>query len=237
MDREQMKALVTELHVRMDCNGCARRIKRALHKFDGIYEVYIDVAHQKLTVVGRVEPDKIVQAIKKTRKIATICTPVKAIAAPSSSETPQAKQAENNNKPSTEYTNQAPTEAIPTSDSSKDRQPVENQAPGVKPVPECNEAASSEPKDVEEIHMMNHHPHNHSYKERWNAYPRAPHCFIHSYNNYRPSPSNSDYICSRIASQRLEFYEDGDYLNQQSGDGSQITSIFSEENPNACVIV
>ncbi|XP_028553275.1 copper transport protein CCH isoform X2 [Dendrobium catenatum] len=149
MDTEQRKAQVTEFFVRMDCNGCVQKIKRALHNLDGIYEVYIDVAHQKLTVVGRVEPEKIVKAIKKTRKIATICTPAEATTEPSSSETPPAEQEAN----STESTNQAPIEAAPPLDPPKETTPAENKGPDVKPVPESNEASTSKPKAAGEIHM------------------------------------------------------------------------------------
>ncbi|KAH0462850.1 hypothetical protein IEQ34_010425 [Dendrobium chrysotoxum] len=242
MDTEQRKAQVTELFVRMDCNGCVQRIKRALHNLDGIYEVYIDVAHQKLTVVGRVEPEKIVKAIKKTRKIATICTPAEASTEPSSSETTPAEQAANSNAPSTESTNQAPIEATPPLDPPKETPPAENEGPDVKPVPESNEASTSKPKSVGEIHMVHHYPHNDNYREQWNTHPRAyeirheasPHYLIHSYNNYRPSHSISEYLYNREAPQRSEGNDY--YHNQHSRDGSHITSMFSEENPNACTI-
>ncbi|KAI0510323.1 hypothetical protein KFK09_010924 [Dendrobium nobile] len=218
MDTEHKKAQVTEFFVRMDCNGCVQRIKRAVHNLDGIYEVYIDVAHQKLTVVGRVEPDKIVKAIKKTRKIATICTPAEATTEPSSSETPPAEQAAN----STESTNQAPIEAAPPLDPPKETPPAENKGPDVKPVPESNEASTSKPKAYGEIHMVHHYPHNDNY-------------VIHSYSNYRPPSSITEYLYNREAPQRSEGPDY--YHNQHSGDGGHITSMFSEENPNACTIV
>ncbi|OMO53586.1 hypothetical protein CCACVL1_28525 [Corchorus capsularis] len=68
------KPRVTEIQVRMDCNGCVQKIKKALHGIQGIYEVYPDIAQQKLTIIGWADPERIVKAIRKTRKIATICS-------------------------------------------------------------------------------------------------------------------------------------------------------------------
>lgn len=196
--------------------------------------------------MGRVEPEKIVKTIKKTtRKIATICTTAEAKAESSSSETQPTEQAPNSNAPSPESTNQAPTEPTPPSEPPTDSPATENQAPDIKPVAESNEAVPSKPKDEEEIHMVHYNPHNSSYREHWNAYPRAheirledsPYHVIHSYNNHWPSPYISEYIYNRAVPQRSEFYRDGNNHNQQGGHGSQITSMFSEENPNACTIV
>ncbi|KAK8946906.1 hypothetical protein KSP39_PZI006423 [Platanthera zijinensis] len=80
--------------------------------------------------------------------------------------------------------------------------------------------------------MIHYYPHSSIYRERWNAYPRAyefshesfPHYVIQNYNGYKSSSS----------SHRYEFYGD---QSHQAGDGGQITSIFSDENPNACAIV
>ncbi|KAK9161642.1 hypothetical protein Syun_007983 [Stephania yunnanensis] len=68
------KPRITEIQVRIDCNGCVQKIKKALHGINGIYDLYIDLPQQKLIVVGWADPEKIVKAIKKTRKVATICS-------------------------------------------------------------------------------------------------------------------------------------------------------------------
>ncbi|XP_031114025.1 heavy metal-associated isoprenylated plant protein 36-like [Ipomoea triloba] len=73
MATELEKPRITEVQVRMDCNGCVQKIKKALHGINGIYEVYIDFPDQKITIVGRADPEKIVKAIKKSRKSAVIC--------------------------------------------------------------------------------------------------------------------------------------------------------------------
>ncbi|CAK9318493.1 unnamed protein product [Citrullus colocynthis] len=71
---ELEKPRITEIKVRMDCNGCVQKIKKALYGINGIYDIYIDFPQQKLTVIGWAEPERIMKAIKKTRKIATICS-------------------------------------------------------------------------------------------------------------------------------------------------------------------
>ncbi|KAL8171292.1 hypothetical protein V2J09_023096 [Rumex salicifolius] len=65
---------ITEIQVRIDCKGCEQKIKKALHGINGIYDIYIDLPQQKLTIIGWVDPEKIIKAIKKTKKTATICS-------------------------------------------------------------------------------------------------------------------------------------------------------------------
>ncbi|KAK8960587.1 hypothetical protein KSP40_PGU015191 [Platanthera guangdongensis] len=188
----------------------------------GVYEVYIDVSQQKLTVVGRVDPEKIVKVIKRTRKTAAICPPPE----PASTETPPPPDP----PASTESTTPATGEAAPPSEAL----PAETPAPEVKPESQSKETAPENPKNEEQIHMIHYYPHSSIYRERWNAYPRAyeishesfPHYVIQNYNGYKSSSSPPP--------QRYEFYGD---QSHQAGDGGQITSIFSDENPNACAIV
>uniref|UniRef100_A0A7N1A0F5 HMA domain-containing protein n=2 Tax=Kalanchoe fedtschenkoi TaxID=63787 RepID=A0A7N1A0F5_KALFE len=70
---ELEKPRVTEIQVRMDCNGCVQKVKKALNGITGIYDVYINYPEQKITILGWADPEKIVKAIRKTRKTATIC--------------------------------------------------------------------------------------------------------------------------------------------------------------------
>ncbi|KAK9665786.1 hypothetical protein RND81_14G136300 [Saponaria officinalis] len=74
MAQEFERPRVTEIHVRMDCNGCVQKIKKALNGINGIYDLYIDFPQQKLTVIGKADPERIMKAIKKVRKVATICS-------------------------------------------------------------------------------------------------------------------------------------------------------------------
>lgn len=93
---------VTTIQVRVDCNGCAQKIKKALNGingryinltwfsfltthqqhqptilwtccFAGIHDLLVDFDRQRLTVIGWADPENIVKAVKKkAKKNATI---------------------------------------------------------------------------------------------------------------------------------------------------------------------
>ncbi|KAJ6845558.1 heavy metal-associated isoprenylated plant protein 5-like isoform X1 [Iris pallida] len=210
MATDMEKARVTELHVRMDCNGCVQRIKKAMLSIDGVYDVYVDLPQQKITVVGRVEPEVLVKAIKKTKKTATVCSHTDA---PASTE-PAADQVP------------GPAEAPP--------------AEAAAPPPEA-EPSPQEPKDVEEVHMVHLYPHSYGYREHWNPtghgtrQPDPQYCVNHSYSRHMPPPHVSEYVTEHghrsPPRDHMRYHGSGAY-----GD-DQITTIFSDENPNACSIV
>lgn len=220
----------------------------------GIYDVYIDFPLQKLTVVGWADPEKILKAIKKTRKNATICFP---------------KEAENaapeENPPPTESPATDP-EPAPLAEPPKEPPPPPPQPSGNQPKEEANPppAAAGDPtpapaqppspfkvKEVEEIHVVHHHPHHLGYDNQWNLHlvghgfrpHETPyHVVTHGYNTYRTSPSVCEYhrppppTYARFSS--VDHYVDEyQYQYGREGEGNQITSIFSDENPNACRIV
>ncbi|KAK5840696.1 leucine-rich repeat extensin-like protein 3 [Gossypium arboreum] len=172
------KPRVTEFQVRMDCNGCVQKIKKALHGIHGIYEVYPDIAQQKLTVIGWADPERIIKAIRKTRKSVTICSyseptepaeqppeqpPDDGSAAPET-ENPTPPEA----PPSAEAAASQPEAASPTADQQKDQPvpPPENPQPepAPAPAPDANANAGQQqpqhlgPKDVGEVHVICHHP-------------------------------------------------------------------------------
>ncbi|KAF8387769.1 hypothetical protein HHK36_026424 [Tetracentron sinense] len=259
------KPRVTEIMVRMDCNGCVQKIKKALHGIKGIYEVYIDCPQQKVTVVGWADPEKIIKAIKKTRKMASICShtiptdpaPQPTEAAPESGPPPP----DAGNPP----TVSPPAEAAPPEEPPKDPPPPENPPPEVTPSPLAADTAAqqSAPKDVEEVHIIYHHPPDYGYGHRyshsggnWNNYPNyhgfqleppppvyeplQPVHVTHSYNTYKPSPHITEYEYIRPPLQhthynRTEHYSE-DYRNRSNSNGNNISSMFSDENPNACRI-
>ncbi|KAJ6793760.1 heavy metal-associated isoprenylated plant protein 5-like isoform X1 [Iris pallida] len=82
------KAGVTELYVRMDCNGCVQKIKKAIHTIDGVRDINVDIHQQKITVVGGADPELLVKAIKKTKKTATICSHAEPASQPPSESPP-----------------------------------------------------------------------------------------------------------------------------------------------------
>ncbi|XXG84342.1 hypothetical protein AAC387_Pa10g1877 [Persea americana] len=288
---ELEKPRVTEIQVRIDCNGCVQKIKKALYGIKGIYDIYINTQQQKLTVVGWADPEKIIKAIKKTRKLATICAHSEA----SEPQPPNPPPPAEGTPPAPDPGNPPPTETPPADPAPPAEGPKEQPQPQPQPenppqevtppppAPTDNAAETPpsgggppETKDVEQIHVIHHHPHQYGYNDHWNSYtngygfrpegpqygfrpegpqygfrPEGPHCITtHSYNNYRPSPHISAYVTEygyprsppqnvRYEYSRPEHYSDDyDYqIRSGNGNGNNITSFFSDENPNACRIV
>ncbi|KAL6578302.1 hypothetical protein OROMI_010630 [Orobanche minor] len=56
------------LKIRMDCEGCALKVKKALSGVKGAKSVDVDLKQQKATVYGYVEAKKVVEAAKSTGK-------------------------------------------------------------------------------------------------------------------------------------------------------------------------
>ncbi|XP_047340583.1 heavy metal-associated isoprenylated plant protein 24-like [Impatiens glandulifera] len=56
------------LKIRMDCNGCVRKVKKALSRVKGVKSVEVNLKEQKATVIGYVDPKKVMAAAKKTGK-------------------------------------------------------------------------------------------------------------------------------------------------------------------------
>ncbi|CAI9779741.1 unnamed protein product [Fraxinus pennsylvanica] len=243
---ELEKPRVTEIQVRIDCNGCVQKIKKALHGINGIYDLNIDVAQQKITIIGWADPEKIVKAIKRTRKNAIIC---------SQTEPPDDQPPPDGGAPPPESSNPPPE---PDENTSAE-QPKDSPPPESKPSPDEAADQTSRPKGVEEAHVINHSPPEHGSGYgggRCNvAYPCGgsgtgfrgeppqPIYVAHSYNTHRPSTYVTEYANFRPPPAGYSFYgrpynyrEDFRAGNYGSGN-INITSMFSDENPNACTIV
>ncbi|XP_038991530.1 leucine-rich repeat extensin-like protein 3 [Hibiscus syriacus] len=283
MSSEIEKPRITELQVRMDCNGCVQKIRKALHGIHGIYEVYPDIARQKLTVIGWADPEKIVKAIRKTRKTVTIC---------SHSEPPEEATQPPEQPPET--TNPTPSETQPPADAyaaspqpeAETAEPPKDQPPPETPQPELAPAPAdvsvdqqppqpSGPKDVG-VHVICHQPpdcgYRYGYAHSYGGGPygtQYPTCHsqcsfypngqpfhhqplpqspvvTHSYNTYKPSPYVTEYEYVRSPPRhshysRIDHYRDGYYSNysyaSSSNGNGNISSMFSDENPNACSIM
>ncbi|XP_047309413.1 heavy metal-associated isoprenylated plant protein 45-like [Impatiens glandulifera] len=59
-------AEIVELVVHMDCEGCEKRIKRALSKLKGVNMVEIDMGKQKVTVTGYVDQRQVLNVVRRT---------------------------------------------------------------------------------------------------------------------------------------------------------------------------
>ncbi|KAK9136786.1 hypothetical protein Sjap_007380 [Stephania japonica] len=296
------KPRITEIQVRIDCNGCVQKIKKALHGINGIYDLYIDLPQQKLIVVGWADPEKIVKAIKKTRKVATICSHTEAPPdpPPQPADPPPPDQAAPPPGPDVPPPEPAPPPQEPTPPPAEPPnnppppQP-ENPPPDATPPPPNADPSANQPppgppqgsgpKDVEEIHVIHHHPPefgNSSYSTStanytWpnqppnnyysngyfpinnsNSYPINGRAHVyrviepsvhvaHSYNTYRPSPHISEYQYMAPTPQHTQYhhhhynradYDHHSYHYRTSANGEgNITSMFSDENPNACRIM
>ena len=50
--------------MKIDCEGCERKVRRAVEGMKGVTQVEIDPKQYKLTVVGYVEPNKVVARVR-----------------------------------------------------------------------------------------------------------------------------------------------------------------------------
>ncbi|KAG7634702.1 Heavy metal-associated domain superfamily [Arabidopsis suecica] len=61
---------IVELLVDMDCQGCEKKVRRAISKLDGVDTVEIDVDRQKVTVTGYVDREEVLKMVKRTGRTA-----------------------------------------------------------------------------------------------------------------------------------------------------------------------
>ncbi|CAL4963947.1 unnamed protein product [Urochloa decumbens] len=229
MNADSETPRITELHVRMDCHGCEHKIRKTLCATDGVSEVYIDQASHKITVVGMADPERIVKAIKKTKRVPTIFSHTD----PASE--PQPPPAEG--------------EAPPPTDPPADTPPA--QAAPAEPTPETKEASPAETPSMDTIVINKMHDYpfgnsHHLYREPWATHPMdmhgvrydAAHYHVtRSYSHHSTSPYITEYGYGGSPDEEGRYYSYNYYQGRGKGDGSQITSMFSDENPNACNIV
>jgi copper chaperone CopZ len=52
-----------EIKVKMDCEGCERKVKRALEGMRGVKQVDVERKQHKVTVIGYVDPAKVVSRL------------------------------------------------------------------------------------------------------------------------------------------------------------------------------
>ncbi|KAF5442324.1 hypothetical protein F2P56_034994 [Juglans regia] len=67
--RKKRKAMQTvDIKVKMDCDGCERRVKNAVSNLKGVKQVDVNRKQSRVTVTGYVEPNKILNKVKSTGK-------------------------------------------------------------------------------------------------------------------------------------------------------------------------
>ncbi|KAK9750360.1 hypothetical protein RND81_02G190900 [Saponaria officinalis] len=57
-----------EIKVKMDCDGCERRVRNSVSHIKGVKSVEINRKQSKVTVSGHVEPNKVLNKVKRTGK-------------------------------------------------------------------------------------------------------------------------------------------------------------------------
>ncbi|KAJ8626605.1 hypothetical protein MRB53_019912 [Persea americana] len=60
------------MRVHMDCAGCESKIKKVLRKLEGVDEIDIDMAMQKVTVTGWADQKKVLKTVRKTGRRAEL---------------------------------------------------------------------------------------------------------------------------------------------------------------------
>ncbi|KAF8405973.1 hypothetical protein HHK36_008053 [Tetracentron sinense] len=66
--KKKKQLRTVELKVRMDCEGCELKVKKALSSLSGVKSVDINRKQQKVTVTGYVEPNKVLKKAQSTGK-------------------------------------------------------------------------------------------------------------------------------------------------------------------------
>ncbi|KAL1810060.1 heavy metal-associated isoprenylated plant protein 21 [Daucus carota subsp. sativus] len=67
--RGKRKAMQTvEIKVKMDCDGCERRVKNAVKTMKGVKNLDVNRKQSRVTVSGYVDPNKVLKRVKSTGK-------------------------------------------------------------------------------------------------------------------------------------------------------------------------
>ncbi|GMJ09663.1 heavy metal associated isoprenylated plant protein 22, HEAVY METAL ASSOCIATED PROTEIN 4 [Hibiscus trionum] len=67
--KKKRKVMQTvEIKVKMDCDGCERRVKNAVSSIKGVKSVDVNRKQSRVTVTGYVEPNKVLKKVKSTGK-------------------------------------------------------------------------------------------------------------------------------------------------------------------------
>ncbi|XP_073157575.1 heavy metal-associated isoprenylated plant protein 21-like [Henckelia pumila] len=69
--RAKRKPMQTvEIKVKMDCDGCERRVRNAVRNMRGVKSVEVNRTQNRVCVSGFVDPNKVLKRVKSTGKVA-----------------------------------------------------------------------------------------------------------------------------------------------------------------------
>ncbi|KAJ4882611.1 Heavy metal transport/detoxification superfamily protein [Raphanus sativus] len=57
-----------EIKVKMDCDGCERRVRNVVRRMKGVKSVEVNRKQSRITVNGHVDPNKVLKRVKSTGK-------------------------------------------------------------------------------------------------------------------------------------------------------------------------
>lgn len=207
----------------------------------GVSEVYIDQATHKITVVGMADPERLVKAIRKTKRVPTIFShtdPAATAAAEAQPPPPAEAEAEGEAQaaPPPPADPPAADAAPPPAAAAAE---VEEAVQAEAPAPENKEAKPAETPAatvVRTVHDGYGHGGHHMHSEHW---AKANHSMDMHGVRYEASPYLAEYggYGGGFPVQQGRYYIPAEYYPARGkGDDTQITTIFSDENPNACSI-
>lgn len=198
------------------------------------------------------------KAIKKTRKSAIICSHTQQSDQPAQETEPAPEGG------TTEGGAPPPESASTQTEGAPPENPPAEEKRAPEPANEISQGSQPpKPKEAEEIHVIYHHPPDYGYRYaygqynqqgvggQWNTNPIGPGFrgeppqpvnVTHSYNTYKPSPYVTEYAYLHSPPgythySRPDQYSQVYYSGNNGNGNGNITSMFSEENPNACSIV
>ncbi|KAK6143367.1 hypothetical protein DH2020_023715 [Rehmannia glutinosa] len=61
--RKQLQNQTVEIKIKIDCEGCERKVRRSVEGMKGVTSVEVSPKQNKLTVIGYVDPDKVVARV------------------------------------------------------------------------------------------------------------------------------------------------------------------------------
>jgi copper chaperone CopZ len=65
---KQLQLQTVVMKVRMDCEGCERKVRKSVESMKGVQSVDVNRKEQKVTVTGYVEVNKVLRRVKRSGK-------------------------------------------------------------------------------------------------------------------------------------------------------------------------
>ncbi|KAK6134158.1 hypothetical protein DH2020_032108 [Rehmannia glutinosa] len=79
-DFKLLKIQTCVLRVNIHCDGCKQKVKKLLHKIEGVYQINIDSEQQKVTVSGNVDSSTLIKKLVRAGKHAELWAKINQLA-------------------------------------------------------------------------------------------------------------------------------------------------------------